>query len=279
MQFKINEKIFEQFNDLKVGLILLKGIDNTRRISSVESLLRGVCAQKGREFKDKKISEDPMIRVWNEAYGNLGVNPNKFPNSATALLEKVKIEEEVPHQNPLIDLCNYFSVKYKMPVSVHDIDWLCGDLRLTFTKGGESFRPKDSIEVEQAKEGEAAYMDDGGITNRYWNHLHCERTKITGKTANAAIVIEDLSKMHTDEFGEVLRDMQGSLIRYIGGQIEPYIINEDSAPVEMGITGRRSADDSKVPQQEKAHYIAEHMIEIPTVETQSQPDTPLEENN
>lgn len=254
MKFTIDPEIFRQYPDLKVGAIVIKNLNNNRRISSVESLLRGVCAQRIKEFADKDISNEPFLQAWNAAYGKFGINPNKFPPSISALLKRIKAGKDIPHINPLVDLYNYFSLKYMLPIGGEDLDWLCGDLNLAFTKGAEPFRPMGSIEVDQAKEGEVAYMDQGGITCRYWNHRECERTKFTNKTVNAVILVEDLAKIHMDHFGEIIREMQNAIIKYIGGQIEPYILTEENNTIDFGIQGRKNADDSKVPQQEKAHY-------------------------
>ncbi|MEK7672688.1 MAG: arginine--tRNA ligase [Patescibacteria group bacterium] len=255
MKLIIDPKIFEQNHDLKIGAILIKGMSNERRVSAVESLLRGACAQRHKEFVDAEIYDNPMIQVWSQAYGNFGINPKKSPPSIAALLKRIKSGKEIPHVSLLVDLYNYFSLKHLLPIGGEDLDWLCGDLRLTYTQGGEPFRPINSIEVEKAKEGEIAYMDDAGITSRYWNYRECERSKFTNKTVNAVLLIEDLSKMHMDEFGEILREIQNTIIKYIGGQIEPYILNEENNSIDLGIQGRKHADDSKIPQQEIAYFM------------------------
>ena len=257
MYLNIDPKIFEQHPDLKIGVILLKGINNTRRVSSIESLLRGISAQREKEFKDKDVFEIPAVAAWSNAYGKFGVNPKKYMPSIAALLKRVQKGKNIPQINILVDLYNYFSLKYLLPIGGEDIDWLCGDLDLTFTEGGEAFRPIGSIEVEKAKEGEAAYLHEGGNTCRYRNYRECERTKFSPKTRNAVLLIEDLTKMHMDEFGKILNDMQTNIEKYIGGEIETYTLNEENRAVNLGIEGRKNVDDSKVPKQERAHYLKE----------------------
>lgn len=259
MKFNINPQIFKSYPNLKVGAILIKGISNTRRISSVESLLRGVCAQRGKEFAEKDVHKEPMVEVWDSAYGNFGINPTKNPCSIAALLKRVKSGKDIPHINASVDLYNYFSLKFMLPIGGEDIDWLCGDLNLTFTLGGEAFRPIGSINVETALEGEVAYMDNGGITCRYWNHRECERTKFTEKTVNALILIEDLSKMHMDKFGEILKEISEGIVKYIGGRIEPYILTEENLSIDLGVEGRKNVNDSKIPQQEKAYFLEQEL--------------------
>lgn len=256
MKFIINPKIFEQNNDLKIGAILIKGMANSKRVSAVESLLRGICAQRHKEFAEKDIYEHPMVQAWSQAYGKFGINPKKYPPSIAALLKRVKSGKEIPHINLLVDIYNYFSLKYLLPIGGEDLDWLCGDLNLTFTKEGEPFRPIGSIEVEKAQEGEAAYMDSGGIICRYWNYRECERTKFTTKTVNAVLLVEDLSKMHMDAFGSVLQEIENTIRKYIGGQTQTYIITEENNALDLGVAGRKHADDSKIPLQEKAHFLA-----------------------
>lgn len=259
MRLIIDPKIFDQNPDLKIGVIVVKGMNNTKRVSSIESLLRGICAQRGKEFADKDIYEDPMIKPWAQAYGKFGVNPKKFPPSIAALLKRVQGGKEIPHINLLVDLYNYFSLKHLLPIGGEDLDWLCGDLHLNFTKGGEPFRAMGSIDVAAAAEGEAAYMDDGGITCRYWNYRECERTKFTEKTVNAVLFIEDLSRIHLDEFGAILKEIQNCILKYIGGKIESYVLTEERNFIDLGVEGRKNVDDSKVPQQEKAHFLSQEI--------------------
>lgn len=271
MKLIIDQKIFEQNNDLKIGAILIKGMNNSKRVSAVESLLRGVCAQRTKEFADKDVYDHPMIQPWSQAYGKFGINPKKYPPSIAALLKRVKSGKEIPHINLLVDIYNYFSLKYALPIGGEDLDWLCGDLNLTFTKGGEPFRPIGSIEVELAQEGEAAYMDNGGITCKYWNYRECERTKFTAKTVNAVLLIEDLSKMHMDQFGMILKEIESTILKYIGGHTETFILNEENRYLDLGIAGRKHADDSKIPLQEKVHFMEKEQPPQDKLEIEEEP--------
>jgi len=255
MNLRVEKEIFNAYPDLKIGVILIKGLNLSRTSSSVQSLLRGISAQRGREFEGKDVHEHPKIAVWDTAFGNFGINPKKYPCSISALLERVKNKKEIPHINSLVDLYNYYSLKYLLPIGGDDIDWLCGDIKLTFTKGGEAFRPMNSINVEEAKEGEVAYIDRGGITCRYWNYRDCERTKFTNKTVNAMLLVEDMSKLHMDAFGAIIDDIVNGIKKYIGGRTESYILNEENSLVDLGIQGRTTVNDGRVPQQEKVHFL------------------------
>jgi len=257
MKLQLDSALFESYSDIKIGLFLMRGINNERRISDIESLLRGISAQRRRQFETEIPANNDLIKVWDQTYGRFGVNPHKYPNPLMQLLEILKTGE-IPHVDALTDLCNYYSLKQLLPITSLDIDWLYGDLQLTYTKGEEAFRAKNTIDVERALEGEVAYKDQGGIIRRYWNHKNCERTKPRKKTSNAIILIEDISRMHMDEFGGYMKEVQKGIIKYIGGMIEPHILTEENPSADLQVDGRMHANDSKIPQQEKIHFQQQH---------------------
>ena len=112
MNFNIDQEIFQQYPDLKIGAILIKGINNSKRVSGVESLLRGICAQREKQYAGKDIHMESSIAEWDKAYGRFGINPKKNMPSIAALLKRVSNGKEIPHINALVDLYNYYSLKF-----------------------------------------------------------------------------------------------------------------------------------------------------------------------
>ncbi|MFA5948405.1 MAG: arginine--tRNA ligase [Candidatus Gracilibacteria bacterium] len=255
MHLVIDPQISKDYPDFKLGVILVKNFDNSKRSSSVESLIRGACAQKIKEFSSKDINDDERIKIWNQTYGKFGTNPEKEKCMLRKLIEASKENNGINHENQLRDVINYYALKMMIPIHGHDIDWFFGDVTLGYTKGGEAFREENSIDVKDAGEGEAAYMDKGGIVERYWNSEGNERTKLTGKTVSAVVFVEDMMKMHIDGFGELLNEIATGISKYIGGIIEIYLLNEDFNELDLKVSGRTVADDSKIPQQEKVHFL------------------------
>jgi len=257
MKLNIDKKIYQQYPDLKVGIVIVRGFNNSKRSSMVESLLRGACAQKAKEFVEKDLHKEPMISVWDQAYGNFGGNPKKFPPLHAGLIKRIKPGKELEHMTLLSDLCNYYALKYMLPVRGIDMDWLYEDVQLTYTQGKEAFRPKGSIDVEEALEGEVCYEDKGGIIFRYWNNRECERTKLSNRTVNSLIIVEDLSKMHFDQFGKIIEEIGNAVAKYVGGRVETHTFTEENSSADLGVEGRQSANDKKITKQEKVHFETE----------------------
>ena len=62
-----------------------------------------------------------------------------------------------------MDLYNYISLKYVIPIGGEDIDAIRGDLQLAFADGTEPFIRLNGIENEPPSAGEAVYKDEEGI--------------------------------------------------------------------------------------------------------------------
>ena len=261
MKFKIDSKISQESPDLKIGVLTAKGINNVKRISAIESLLRGASMQRKREYEKKPLDEDPKILRWREAYARFGAKPSKYQSSIEALLKRVTDGKLIPHINSLVDLYNHFSLKYTIPVGGEDMDQFYGDLKLTYAEGGECFRPIGTVDIKQVKPSEIVYKDKGGVIVRRWNYRECERTKLTKNTKNSIVVFEDLNAIPIDDFENMLYEFQDLIERYLGGDVAVYILNEDNNEIDLEVEGLKKADDSKISEKEKVHFIAKQEFE------------------
>jgi arginyl-tRNA synthetase len=254
MKFIVDKQIFSDFPAFKIGVLVIKDFDNTGRSSSVEALLRGIAAQQYKKFQNQNFEEEKTVKAWLETFKQKKINTKKYPPSIVALLRRIVAGKELPHVNLLVDIYNYFSLKYLLPIGGEDLDKLYDDLYLTYTEGGEVFRPLGTIDIKKASEGEPAYIDQGGITCRYWNYRECHRTRFTAETKNAAIFIEDQSNVSNAEFTKMLTDFQQSVQKYLGVNAEVQIIDRNNQEIDFDIKGLEKAKDDFIPPKELEEF-------------------------
>ncbi len=257
MKFFIDQKVFHEHPNLKIGVLTAKNVNNIKRISAIESLLRGASMERKKEFDKKDLNSDPRILRWREAYALFGAKPSKYQCSVEALLTRIMEGKSIPSTNSLVDMANYISLKYVIPVGAEDMDKFYGDVELTYAMGEEYFRPIGTIEIQQARPGEIIYKDKGGVVVRRWNYREAERTKVIRETQNALIVLEDLNNIPIEEFEKILYDFQDIIERYIGGDVAMYILNEDNHELDLEVEGLKKADDSKISEKEKVFFLSQ----------------------
>lgn len=244
MKFIVDKEILQHYPSLHLGVILLKNFDNSKRISVISNLFRGVCREKGRDFTGKKIEDDPRIKVWKKTYKSFDFDTVKHISNLEFLLQQAIQGREQPSNNSLIDICNFISLKYCIPIQNHDIDQLCGDLKLTYANGNEFF--KESAEQSMnVKHGEVVYKDDGGVLSRGWNWKFSLRTKINADTQNAVVILEDMGVLGSKRLEEAIKDLIYFFKKYEGLESEYRIITSHSEQLDMGVEGIYGLSDDE----------------------------------
>lgn len=227
MEFKIQKEIFETFPDFIAGVVLMKNGDNRGEAPEIEELLREVEKKQIKSFTElETYSQHPQLAAWRLAYRKFGSDPHQYRCSAEALIRRVLKGEQVRHINKLVDLYNYISLKYVLPVGGEDIDEIKGDLVLGFSTGNEPFIRLGGTENEPPQPGEVVYKDNKGVACRRWNWREGDRTKLTEQTKNAIIVVEALSPATKETIEEATKELAYLIKKFCGGEVNFYILNK-----------------------------------------------------
>jgi DNA/RNA-binding domain of Phe-tRNA-synthetase-like protein len=191
VRFRIDEAFRSLFPEARIGLVVASGIDNRRSHAESARELELAVAETAASTGDADLASHPAVAPRREAYRRFGVKPSAHRSSIEGLLRASR-SRGVPSINPLVDLYNAVSLRHLLPCGGEDLDAIQGDLRLTVATGGESFVPLGGSEELPPPTGEVVYADDAGIVCRAWNWREAERTKLTGATTRAVLVIEAL---------------------------------------------------------------------------------------
>ncbi len=232
MDFKISEDILEKYPDLRVGVLILRGIDNRRENSEIQDLIRELVEEKRKQTDSDTISEIPIIARWREVYKSFGAKPSDYRNSAEALLKRI-LRKDLYKINPLVDIYNYLSIKYTLTVGGEDLDKMKGDLVLDFANGDESFIPLGEKENSSPWKGEVVYKDDNGVVCRCWNWREGDRTKLTEDTKNAVVVVENIIPEDNDKLDEALEELKQLILKYCGGKVDTKMLDKDNNLIEI----------------------------------------------
>lgn len=230
MKFKINPKIFEDFDNPVIGVIIAKGIDNKNDNPQIQKLLRDAEINLRERLNGVEVSQHPHIAPWRETYRKFGSKPRDFRCSAEALARMVLRGSEIKKISPLVDLYNLVSIKYILPVGAEDLDKMQGDLELTLAKGSEDYIPLGEEENDPPKIGEVIYRDDFGVICRRWNWREGDRTKITKDTKNAVVVTESIASI---PIKDAVEELAGLVKEYCGGGVTIYYLNKDTQVTDL----------------------------------------------
>lgn len=225
MRLHVQKEIFDVFDRPVVGVIDCRGVDNRVDFVEIQNLLRDAEAEIRRVFsRFESHGRHPHIAAWRTAYKKFGSDPHQHRCSAESLVRRVLKGDSIPHINKLVDLYNYISLKYVIPVGGEDTDAIRGTLRLAFADGTEQFIRLNGTENEPPEKGEVVYKDDEGVLCRRWNWREADRTKLTPDTTNAIIVLDALVPVERAHMERATRELADLIRQFCGGEQDSLIL-------------------------------------------------------
>lgn len=211
MKFIIQKEIFDKLDDLCVGVIVAKGIDNSKEYPNIDKLLDDSIKLAEERFLDKPVKEDERIIPYREAFLKLGINPNKFQCSVEAMFARISKAKGLPHINPLVNLNNAISLKYTLPMGTHDLSKSEEDIEMRFARPGDTFVPMGSLEVEYPDEGEVIYAVSNQVRTRRWTWRQSNEGKIDDKTNYVFFPIDGFVGFNDDNVRDAMKELENVL--------------------------------------------------------------------
>lgn len=234
MRVRIDPRIFGDFDNPRIGVLVVRGTDNTKPNSSLVKQLNNIAETISDKYQSETLSKAPVIAAWREAHRKFGSKPKDYPNSVEALYKRILKRQNIGSINPLVDIYNYISLKYMLTAGGEDLDKVEGDLQLTYATNNEVPVVVLGKDEEQVPfEGEIIYKDDIGTICRRWNWREVARTILTDKTTNAVLVLEALNPVTDQILHEAINELENLVDQYCGGTISSVILDKDKKYSEV----------------------------------------------
>ena len=226
----------EQLAQAKEENTVFSDVSNDDWYKPYVELARAAKVIDGPPEKDKFNGGNLVIKVEfmkmvQEAFG---AKPKKYKCSVENLYRMILDDIDLKHYSKLVDIYNYISLKYMIPVGGDDIDHVDGNITLKFAEGNEKFIQLNSLEESNPKEGEVVYCDDNEVLCRRWNWRECDKSKMTENTKNATLVVEALEPVSIDELNTILDEMSDNINQYCGGESKQFILTKENIEIELG---------------------------------------------
>lgn len=227
MKFKVEPGIFKKFPGVRIGVLVVLGMNNTKGKKEIAKLLDSEQEKKQKKLAEVDLKEHPKIAPWREIYRKFGSKPRKYRSSVEALLRRVVADNKLASINPLVDLYNYISIKHLVPAGAEDLDKVRGDIVLGFAKGNEKGKLIGSDDISTCDQSEAVYKDDLGFICRRWNWREGNRTKITPKTKNIVVVLEAVPAVNDQEFQAAVKEAVDLIQKHLKGKVEIQVLDAE----------------------------------------------------
>ena len=131
---------------LKLGVIEMKEISVTTEKSAFNNILE-CAAEYAEKYKNANIGEIPGVMKARNLFHSIGMDPTRHRPSSEALLRRALKGLEYFSINTLVDIGNWCSLDFLLPICVYDADKTQGQITARLGKKGESYFGHSNREV------------------------------------------------------------------------------------------------------------------------------------
>ena len=128
MKYIIDDKVFELFPDLRIGIVVGKGLTIERFNPKLNEQIKENTELLLNEFSGKALLDHPNIFGWREIYRKFGVKAKKHKPTAEALLKRVLAGEDFPIVNTAVNAYLAVELLYYLPIGGYDLSKIEGDV-------------------------------------------------------------------------------------------------------------------------------------------------------
>ncbi|MGE7113474.1 B3/B4 domain-containing protein [Lysinibacillus sp. NPDC047702] len=130
MDISINQSLLTQHPELKIGIIHYTKIVVAESPQMIKGRMQLYQENLYIEMQENPVTQREGIAEWRRLWKKLGADPNRYRHSAESLMRRISKQNYLTPYHSGVDLNNFFSLQYEIPVGLYDVDKLQGDVEI-----------------------------------------------------------------------------------------------------------------------------------------------------
>lgn len=131
MDISINQSLLTQHPELKFGIIHYTKIVVAESPQMIKGRMQLYQENLYIEMQENSITQRQGIAEWRRLWKKLGADPNRYRHSAESLIRRISKQNYLTPYHSGVDLNNFFSLQYEIPVGLYDVDKIQGDIEIS----------------------------------------------------------------------------------------------------------------------------------------------------
>lgn len=220
MSVKLDDSIVKIEPTFKIGIIHYTKIVVTSSPQMLKGRLQLFQEQLFFEMDDKAVTDFDGIKEWRSLWKKFGADPNRYRPSMEAMYRRIAKQNYITPMHSAVDLNNFFSMQYEIPIGIYDVAKIQGDITLII--GNEETKYNGLNGRENKLHNILTLQDDIGPFGSPF--VDSVRTAVSENTTTALQVVF-LRPSISKEDGEQLVTSMGTMFTQIhGGEFDITII-------------------------------------------------------
>lgn len=172
-------------------------------------------------LESQPFGEIPGVKEWRSVFKKVGTDPSRYRPSQEALLRKIKKDGQ-PHMiHSAVDLNNFFSVQFSIPLGIYDLDYVRTPVRITVGTAKDEYDGLNGRVMNM--ENKIVSADSVGVFGS--PIVDSRHTCVTEQTENALQIVYLRPSMPDEEVRKLISKIAEMFTQVHGGENEWTIIS------------------------------------------------------
>jgi len=213
MEIIVQDQLKQLIPDFKVGIVHYQDIQVGDSPQMLKGRLQLFQESLFFDFEDKKVTEIPGISEWRKIFKTIGTDPNRYRPSNEALYRRVQKQQFLHPVNSAVDLNNFLSLQYRIPLGIYDLDKLSGHVTIRIGSDEDSYLAINEREVHLSKKLLSS-DNEGAFGSPY---VDSKRSAVTPTATQALHIIYLQPSMDHEESDQLLQALSTMFTQIHGG--------------------------------------------------------------
>jgi DNA/RNA-binding domain of Phe-tRNA-synthetase-like protein len=230
MNISLNPSVFEVEEDIKIGIIHYTKFVVSESPQMLKGRIQLYQEHLFFDLQDKELTDYPGIKEWRALWKKFGSDPGRYRPSMEALMRRIRNQNYLQPFNSGVDLNNFFSLQYEIPVGLYDTAQIKGDIELVIGNPESSYkgingRDNNLHKILVAKD------ETGPFGSPYVDSV---RTAVSEDTVNA-LQLFFLTPSSSKEDAEKLIASAGKMFTQVnGGDYSSIVLDHNLVKANIG---------------------------------------------
>lgn len=213
LEATIDQSLHNKVPSLKFGVISYHHIAIGASPQMIQGRIRYFQEVLAVSLEEKEFTDFEGIAAWRDVFKKLGISASRYRPSHEALYRRIKKGDflEAPHS--AIDLNNFFSLEYQIPVGIYDTTHIDGPIQFKMGDAGESY---DGLNGRTfSAEAKLVTSDNNGPFGS--PIVDSTRTSVSTETTEAIQIFYLNPNLSSEEAGQLLERAAQMFTQVHGG--------------------------------------------------------------
>jgi DNA/RNA-binding domain of Phe-tRNA-synthetase-like protein len=214
LEITISKDLFDLIPNFKLGIIKYENITVSQSPQMLKGRLRLFQESIFFDLEDKNVTELHGIKEWRQIFKTTGKDPNRYRPSVEALYRRVKKQSYIEPVQSAIDINNFFSLQYQIPIGIYDVSKILGNVNIRIGSPSEEYIGLNG----RSNSLEHLILSSDEIGAFGSPFVDSERTAVTFETKSALQIVYLKPSLAEADSRELVQSLMNMFIQIHGGE-------------------------------------------------------------